>query len=76
MQLNGCNMTCGVVLLQLLQASPAAALDHTPLWRRGDLSADGELIAEYHRECDIVRRGIDADLGKASQLCWRARDCS
>ena len=70
-------MTCCVPLLQLLQASPAASLNHTPLWRRGDLSSDGELIAEYHRECDIVRRGIDADLGKACVIfCCRAPHCS
>jgi hypothetical protein len=56
-------MLC-VLLQQLLQASPAAPLDSAPLWRRGDLSAEGELLAAYHHECGVVRRGIDADLGK------------
>lgn len=56
--LTGC-----VPFMQLLQASPAAPLDPAPLWRRADLST-AEVLAEYHRECGLVRRGIDADLGK------------
>lgn len=52
---------------QLLQASPAAPLNAAPLWRRGDLSTD-ELMAEYQRECSVVRRGIDADLGKVPTI--------
>lgn len=53
--------------MQLLQASQAAPLNGAPLWRRGNLPAD-ELMAEYHRECSLVRRGIDADLGKVGAV--------
>lgn len=51
------------IIYQLLQASPAAPLNPAPLWRRADLST-AEVLAEYHQECGVVRRGIDADLGK------------
>lgn len=49
--------------MQLLRTSQVAPLNLAPLWRRADLPPE-EVLPEFHRECAIVRRGIDADLGK------------
>ena len=43
------------------------SLDPKPLWDRAELSPD-ELLAEYRRECSIVRRGINGDLTKVGSL--------
>ena len=50
--------------MQLLRTTGMTNLDSNPLWDRAELSSE-ELLAEYHRECGIVRRGINGDLTKA-----------
>lgn len=47
---------------QMLREGGMAGLHRLPLWLRG-LGAE-ELLAEYLRECAIVRRGINSDLDK------------
>ena len=58
---------CRVPCVQLLRTTGMTALSSRPLWDRGELSHD-ELLAEYERECGIVRRGIDGDLTKVSRF--------
>jgi hypothetical protein len=53
--------------VQLLRTTGMTALSSRPLWDRDELSHD-ELLAEYERECGIVRRGIDGDLTKVRRL--------
>jgi len=59
-------------IVQLLRTTGMTALDAKPLWDRAELSFE-DLLAEYQRECGIVRRGINGDLTKVGSLWCRER---
>lgn len=61
------------VLCDLLRARGAPGLGAAPLWARGDAACsaagssgggDGALLAEFRRECRVVRRAMQGDLVK------------
>ncbi len=58
--------------VQLLRTTGMTTLDASPLWDRAELSSD-DLLAEYQRECGIVRRGINGDLTKVGSAWCRGR---
>mmetsp|Transcript_20455 Transcript_20455/g.61589 ORF Transcript_20455/g.61589 Transcript_20455/m.61589 type:complete len:709 (-) Transcript_20455:317-2443(-) len=61
-RLNMPNVLQTDIIYEMLRESGRTALEPTPLWLRR-LPPD-QLIAEYLRECAIVRRGINSDLDK------------
>ena len=63
------------MLAQLLRTTGMTTLDASPLWDRADLSSD-DLLAEYQRECGIVRRGINGDLTKVRFLLSNHQICA
>ncbi|EXC13938.1 hypothetical protein L484_006636 [Morus notabilis] len=52
------------MVYELLRTSTDAPLASTPVWAR-DFSSPEELIAEFCRECRVVRKGLAGDLKKA-----------
>lgn len=53
--------------MQLLRSTEDMPVSSKPLWERSDLD-DNELLAEFFKECQVVRRSIDGDLVKV-QAC-------
>ncbi|CAI5965857.1 unnamed protein product [Closterium sp. NIES-65] len=53
------------VVYELLQGMPESPLHALPLWARTDLQAEDEVVAEFCRECKIIRKGLEGDLSKA-----------
>ncbi|GBF91278.1 2-phosphoglycerate kinase [Raphidocelis subcapitata] len=52
------------VLHDLLRRGAAPGLARAPLWARGDLAGDAALLAEFKRECRVVRQAMQGDLVK------------
>lgn len=52
------------IVYELLRTSVDAPLSQTPVWAR-DFDSPQDLIAEFCRECRIVHRGLEGDVGKA-----------
>jgi hypothetical protein len=52
------------VLYDLLRRGAAPGLAAAPLWARRDLAGDGALLAEFKRECRVVRQAMQGDLVK------------
>lgn len=63
MNLSHCHNSNGGACMQLLRETGLTTLNKSPLWLRPELS-QAELLREYHSECSVVRRGINADLNK------------
>ncbi|GJP47163.1 hypothetical protein CLOM_g6390 [Closterium sp. NIES-68] len=53
------------VVYELLQGLPESPLHALPLWARADLAGDEDVVAEFCRECKIIRKGLEGDLSKA-----------
>ncbi|CAI5517011.1 unnamed protein product [Closterium sp. Naga37s-1] len=53
------------VVYELLQGMPESPLHALPLWARTDLQGGEEVVAEFCRECKIIRKGLEGDLSKA-----------
>lgn len=57
------NVSSNAAVVQLLRSADDIPMNGKPLWERSDLD-DTQLVTEFQRDCQVVRRGIDGDLVK------------
>ena len=57
------NVSSDAAVVQLLRSADDMPMNGKPLWERSDLDAT-QLVTEFQRECQVVRRSIDGDLVK------------